>query len=122
VVRSKSPVYYHGCGRWQDGDEEGRRWEGVEYARIISESIFLTILCCRTLIEVKDPYHEKVPSKRLGVSYMKKQFKPLHPGLTPDESEILTKVRDRAYKLDMYFNFCGLGRYGWSAVVGLIPV
>lgn len=58
----------------------------------------------------------------MGVTYTKKEWKPLHPGLNPDEKAILEKVRDRAYSLDMcLFNVPLIGRFGYSSIIGLIP-
>jgi Domain of unknown function (DUF4112) len=58
----------------------------------------------------------------MGVSYTKKQQKSFHPDLNAEEVELLTKVRRRAYRLDMaLFNIPGIGRFGWSSVIGIIP-
>jgi hypothetical protein len=44
------------------------------------------------------------------------------PGLTAEESEILSMVKRRAYRLDLCLcNCCGI-RFGWGAVVGMIPM
>ena len=44
------------------------------------------------------------------------------PGLTPNDEKILMNVRKRAYRWDQQFNCCCLGfRFGWSAILGLIP-
>ena len=43
-------------------------------------------------------------------------------GLTDNDTRVLKKVRRRAYRLDMsLFNCCGI-RFGWSSVIGIIPV
>jgi hypothetical protein len=43
-------------------------------------------------------------------------------GLTNNDLKILKKVRKRAYRLDMsLFNCCGI-RFGWSSVIGFLPV
>jgi len=69
----------------------------------------------------EDPYFETVPATRLGVKTTKKRRKALPPGLTEDEARILTKVKRRAYKLDLaLFNCCGT-RFGWGAVIGIVP-
>lgn len=58
----------------------------------------------------------------MGVNYTKKQKKALHPGLNAEEVKLLTKVKRRAYRLDMaLFNVPCIGRFGWSSVIGLIP-
>lgn len=70
----------------------------------------------------KDAYFVKVPTKTMGMSHTKKQPKPFHADLTADEVRVLAKVRRRAYRLDMaLFNIPGIGRFGWSSVIGLIP-
>jgi hypothetical protein len=73
--------------------------------------------------DVKDPYFEKVEVKQWGIRRKKKQLKTLHPGLHEEERKILTKVRRRAYRLDMgLFSLPLVGKFGWSSVIGLIPV
>ena len=42
-------------------------------------------------------------------------------GLSLKEQKILKKVRRRAHLLDKGFHICGL-RFGWTFMVGLIPV
>jgi hypothetical protein len=62
-----------------------------------------------------------VPATRLGIRTSKKKRKALPPGLTDEEARILTKVKRRAYRLDLaLFNFCGT-RFGWGAVIGIVP-
>jgi len=69
----------------------------------------------------EDPYFETVPASRLGYKTTKKRRKALPPGLTEEEARILTKVKRRAYRLDLaLFNCCGT-RFGWGAVIGIIP-
>ena len=52
----------------------------------------------------------------------KQQKKGLPVGLSQNDAAILKKVRKRAYRLDMsLFNLFGI-RFGWSSVVGIIPV
>lgn len=70
----------------------------------------------------EDPYFETVPATRLGVmKTTKKKRKALPPGLTDEEAKILTKVKRRAYRMDLcLFNFCGT-RFGWGAVIGIVP-
>jgi len=71
-----------------------------------------------------DPYFETVPATRLDgrpSSKGKKRRKALPPGISEHDAKILTKVKRRAYRLDMsLFNCCGL-RFGWSSVIGIIP-
>jgi len=71
----------------------------------------------------EDPYFETVPATRLGGLYKttKKTKRALPPGLTPEEEKILTKAKRRACRVDLSLgNFCGT-RFGWGAVIGLIP-
>lgn len=71
-----------------------------------------------------DPYFETVPATRLDgrpSSKGKKRRKALPPGISEHDAKILTKVKRRAYRLDMsLFNCCGI-RFGWSSVIGIIP-
>ena len=58
---------------------------------------------------------------RWGKKKIVKVKKPLPPGLTKEEEEILEKAKRRAYRLDMAL-FSILGRkFGWSAVIGVLP-
>ncbi|KAJ4509844.1 hypothetical protein HRR83_006825 [Exophiala dermatitidis] len=71
----------------------------------------------------EDPYFETVPATRLGGMYKttKKRRRALPPGLTPQEEKILTKAKRRAYRIDLSLgSFLGT-RFGWGAVIGLVP-
>ncbi|KAL0930775.1 ph domain-containing protein [Colletotrichum truncatum] len=72
----------------------------------------------------EDPYFETVPATRLDgrpSGKVKKRRKALPPGISPKDGEVLTKVKRRAYRLDMsLFSLCGV-RFGWSSVIGLVP-
>ncbi len=71
----------------------------------------------------QDPYFETVPATRLGGYYKttKKQKRALPLGLTPEEEKILTKAKRRAYRIDLSLgSFLGT-RFGWGAVIGLVP-
>ncbi|EXJ94517.1 hypothetical protein A1O1_02913 [Capronia coronata CBS 617.96] len=71
----------------------------------------------------EDPYFETVPATRLGGMYKttKKRRRALPPGLTAQEEKILTKAKRRAYRIDLSLgSFLGT-RFGWGAVLGLIP-
>jgi aspartate/methionine/tyrosine aminotransferase len=46
--------------------------------------------------------------------------RPPPPGLTKKEAQLLKKIARRAHYLDKGFNLCGL-RFGWTAIIGLIP-
>jgi hypothetical protein len=71
-----------------------------------------------------DPYFEQVPATRLDgrpSTKTKKRRKALPAGLSEHDGKVLTKVKRRAYRLDMsLFNFCGI-RFGWSSVIGIVP-
>jgi len=76
----------------------------------------------------QDGPFERTPARKMNhinikfTSNKKKLRKALPPGLTEAEQEILVKVKRRAYMLDMsLFSLCGL-RFGWSSVIGLVPV
>ena len=72
----------------------------------------------------QDPYFEQVPATRLNdrpTKKMKRQKKALPPGISDHDGQVLTKVKRRAYRLDMsLFSFLGC-RFGWGSVIGIIP-
>ncbi|RDW94688.1 hypothetical protein BP5796_00451 [Coleophoma crateriformis] len=73
----------------------------------------------------EDAYFETVPATRLdGTPHQtktKRVRKALPPGISDHDGKILTKVKRRAYRLDMsLFNCCGI-RFGWSSVIGILP-
>lgn len=72
----------------------------------------------------EDPYFEHVPATRLNGTpsgKLKKRKKALPPGISDHDAKVLTKVKRRAYRLDLsLFNCCGI-RFGWSSVIGLVP-
>ncbi|KAF3227416.1 hypothetical protein TWF106_009928 [Orbilia oligospora] len=71
----------------------------------------------------EDPYYEYPASElnKAGKRKSKRRKKALPPGLTDEEGEILTKVKRRAYRLDMSFgSFLGV-RFGWGSVIGIVP-
>jgi hypothetical protein len=77
------------------------------------------------LTSLQDPYFETVPATRLNgkpsATRTKKRRKALPPGISEHDGKILTKVKRRAYRLDMsLFSCCGI-RFGWSSVIGIIP-
>lgn len=52
---------------------------------------------------------------------MKRVRKALPPGISEHDAKVLTKVKRRAYRLDMsLFSCCGV-RFGWSSVIGFVP-
>ncbi|KAL4988518.1 hypothetical protein BDW68DRAFT_90910 [Aspergillus falconensis] len=72
----------------------------------------------------EDPYFEEVPASRLGRAFGKKtqkRRKAIPPGLSENDSKVLTRVKRRAYRLDLaLFSLCGV-KFGWGSVIGLIP-
>jgi len=72
----------------------------------------------------EDPYFETVPATRLDgrpTNKTKKRRKALPMGISEHDAKVLTKVKRRAYHLDMsLFNCCGI-RFGWSSVIGIVP-
>lgn len=75
---------------------------------------------------LQDPYFETVPATRLdgkpSKSKTKKRKKALPPGLSAHDARVLTKVKGRAYRLDMcLFTFLGV-HFGWGTVIAFIPV
>lgn len=77
-------------------------------------------------INSSNPYEEEVEilDKRTNrpTGKFRKQKRGIPNGLSQNDASILKKVRRRAYRLDMsLFNCCGI-RFGWSSVIGIIPV
>ncbi|KAL6850945.1 hypothetical protein ACO1O0_008071 [Amphichorda felina] len=74
----------------------------------------------------KDPYFETIPATRLDGTpskrgKTKKRKKALPPGISEHDGQVLTKVKRRAYRLDMcLFSFLGI-KFGWGSVIGIIP-
>ncbi|RKF73520.1 putative ph domain-containing protein [Golovinomyces cichoracearum] len=92
-------------------------------AKIISKKILRESL--ENKFGQEDPHFETVPATRLdgtpSKNRVKKRPKALPPGISSHDAKVLTKVKRRAYRLDMcLFNFCGI-RFGWSSVIGFIP-
>ncbi|KAJ9152165.1 PH domain containing protein [Coniochaeta hoffmannii] len=76
-------------------------------------------------INSSNPFEEQIPvydknGRETGKTKTRKRGFPT--GLSQNDLKILKKVRKRAYRLDMsLFNCCGI-RFGWSSVIGIIPV
>jgi hypothetical protein len=91
-------------------------------AKIISKKILGERL--ENKFGTEDPYFEHVPATRLNgkpSGKLKKRKKALPPGITDKDGKVLTKVKRRAYRLDMsLFSIMGI-RFGWGSVIGLIP-
>lgn len=72
----------------------------------------------------EDPYFE-YPASELGKAGKRKsrrRKKALPPGITNEEGEILTKVKRRAWRLDMSLGEWFGVRFGWGSVIGIVPV
>jgi hypothetical protein len=52
---------------------------------------------------------------------MKKILNTLPPGISDHDGKVLSKVKRRAYRLDAGWSFLGI-RFGWSSVIGIIPL
>ncbi|OJD17891.1 hypothetical protein AJ78_02063 [Emergomyces pasteurianus Ep9510] len=88
---------------------------GIVSRKILKES-------AETRFGQEDPYFETVPATDLfGRQKTKKKRKAAPNGISPNDERVLTKVKRRAYRLDLCLcNFCGI-RFGWSSVIGLVP-
>lgn len=72
----------------------------------------------------QDPYFEHVPATRLDgtpTGKIKKRKKALPPGITDHDAKVLTKVKRRAYRLDLCLFSCFGVRFGWGSVIGIVP-
>lgn len=73
---------------------------------------------------MEDPYFESIPATRLDGKpngKMKKRRKALPLGISEHDGKVLTKVKRRAYRLDMgLFSCCGI-KFGWGSIIGIIP-
>jgi hypothetical protein len=92
-------------------------------AKIISKKILGERL--ENAFGKEDPYFETLPATRLdgkqSKTKLKKRRKALPPGISEHDGRVLTKVKRRAYRLDMaLFSFAGL-HFGWGTVIGFIP-
>lgn len=79
----------------------------------------------RSITDIYGSYFETVPATKMSGKHnpgkSTKKKKALPPGLTPEEEQVLVKVKRRAYRLDMaLFNCCGM-RFGWSSLIALVP-
>ncbi|PFH61805.1 hypothetical protein XA68_16233 [Ophiocordyceps unilateralis] len=90
-------------------------------AKIVSKKILGESL--QNKFGTEDPYFETLPATRLGkpTGKYKKRKKALPPGISDHDGKILTKVKRRAYRLDLALcSFLGV-RFGWGSVIGLVP-
>ena len=64
----------------------------------------------------------KVPATSGHGRPNKKSSKPPLMGISEHDARVLTKVKRRAHLLDMcLFNFIGI-KFGWSSIIGVVPV
>ncbi|WEW61070.1 hypothetical protein PRK78_006559 [Emydomyces testavorans] len=70
----------------------------------------------------EDPYFEEVQATDLlGRPTTKKRRKAAPDGISEHDAKVLTKVKRRAYRLDLCLcNCCGI-KFGWGSVIGLVP-
>lgn len=88
------------------------------YSPIVS---FLTALLFQ-----QDPYFERVPASEMhsrpSSNKVKKRKKQNPRGMSDHDVKIFNRAKRRAYRLDeCLFTCCGV-RFGWSSVIGFIPV
>ena len=71
--------------------------------------------------DLQDPYFAMIEDPRKPGKY--KKVKKQIPAYIPEhDAEVLARVRKSSYRLDMcLFNFLGI-RFGWEAVIGIIPM
>ncbi|KAK3063384.1 hypothetical protein LTS18_000782 [Coniosporium uncinatum] len=68
-----------------------------------------------------DPYYSRIPDPRRP-GKTKKVKKQIPDYLNDNDAMVLAKARKRAYKWDLsLFNLAGV-RFGWGAVIGIIPL
>ncbi|KAK3374943.1 hypothetical protein B0H63DRAFT_261450 [Podospora didyma] len=73
----------------------------------------------------ENPYYHKVTvtNPKNGKTKTKTVERPVPRGISNNDAKILRRVRKKAYRWDMGINCsCCFGlRFGWSAIIGLIP-
>ncbi|KAK3313795.1 hypothetical protein B0H66DRAFT_567011 [Apodospora peruviana] len=72
-----------------------------------------------------NPCYEKVPvhNKNGQIVKYKDRERPVPEELSAHDKKILKKVRKKAYRWDMGFRLCCFNfRFGWSAIIGIIPI
>ncbi|EER25111.1 hypothetical protein D8B26_007713 [Coccidioides posadasii str. Silveira] len=70
----------------------------------------------------EDPYFEEVSATNLlGRPTTRRRRKAAPEGISENDAKVLTKVKRRAYRLDLCLcNCCGI-KFGWSSVIALVP-
>jgi len=72
----------------------------------------------------QNPYRERVPVYDRNGRLVKheERERPIPDGLSQNDRRILKKVRRKAYRWDLGFRLCCFNfRFGWSAIIGLLP-
>ncbi|KAK3296265.1 uncharacterized protein B0H64DRAFT_166530 [Chaetomium fimeti] len=92
--------------------------------KVLTKKAFENVVNSPNSKLVDSPNSEKpVAVRENGKTKMKKGGRDMPPGLSENDKKILRHVRRKAYKWDQQFRFCCCGpRFGWSAVIGLIPL
>ncbi|KAH9900595.1 hypothetical protein F4778DRAFT_739616 [Xylariomycetidae sp. FL2044] len=93
-------------------------WNNLVLDKILKEKL-------ENKFGTEDPYFEQVPATRLNGKpngKFKKVRKALPPGISKHDADILTKVKRRAYRLDMSFGTFLGANIGWGSLIGLVPV
>jgi hypothetical protein len=75
------------------------------------------------LISIQDLCFETIPATRFNSRYFKKtkkKHKALPPGISEHNRKVLTKIKRKAYRLDMsFFNYYRI-RFGWSNIIRIV--
>ncbi|KAH0564949.1 hypothetical protein GP486_001657 [Trichoglossum hirsutum] len=79
----------------------------------------------RDPLRQEDPQFETIPATCLKGKHQKvgkKELEAVPPGISLHDAKVLRKVKRRAHHLDSaLFSFLGV-RFGWSSVIGIVPV
>ncbi|MBW0497094.1 hypothetical protein O181_036809 [Austropuccinia psidii MF-1] len=89
-------------------------------SQILAQKIGRSIVASHAAeLEPRDPLYDFTIDPR--TSRKKRKKRALPSGLSKREEAILKKIRRRAHYLDKGFSLCGF-QFGWTALIGLIPV
>ncbi|KAK9476203.1 hypothetical protein V1514DRAFT_198823 [Lipomyces japonicus] len=71
----------------------------------------------------EDPYFEQAPQENADDQRKskKRRYRPPPAGISENDRKVLTKVKRRAWYLDMSLGWCCCVGIGWSSVIGIIP-
>lgn len=88
------------------------------------EDLCATKPCSLTCSVRQDPFFEQVPvldKRGQPTGKVKKVKKGIPHGVSDHDARVLKTVRRRAYHLDLsLFSLFGM-KFGWSAIIGLVP-